>query len=206
MPDHIESVPLDFPQAHKVADWEGVKHDLLWVIAAGKKYQSVAETMDFIILEALSAAIIVRYGRANVNGERRCIHPEMIRSLSLEQQQDHKFFKDLRNKFFAHSVNNFEENFCTAFFNNLHSSNPVFNQISAQHSRMVALSTQDILKVVSLSERLVEIIQGQLKIEIKKTAEIVRKMPIAELIKKATFSVQTRESAGKNRSRKIRLG
>lgn len=175
-----------------------------WVTTVGKQYDAVWANHDFFILEALSTAIIIMYGRANVTGVRRRIPCEMIRSLSPEQQKDHKYFMDLRDKFIAHSVNDFEECYCVAAIKNMHSSNPEFDQVNIQLHRIISLSVGDIKKIVSLSEILSEKLELQIGNEKLKVTDIAKKIPINDLINnKFPSTKSTRESAGKQRRKRI---
>jgi len=195
---------LDFPEAYELADLGGIKRDLEWVVTVGIKYDAVWANHDFFILEALSTAIIIMYGRANVKGVRRIIPHEMIKSLSLEQQKDHKYFMDLRDKFIAHSVNDFEECYCVAAIKNVQSSNPEFDQVNIQLHRIIALSVGDIKKIVSLAEILIEKIESLIKSEKYRVTDIAKKIPMNDLVNnKFPSAKSTIETAGKQRRKRI---
>lgn len=203
MPDAIEQIPLDFPEAHKLADLEGIKQDLEWVINVGEKYNSLIAKYAFIELEAFCAAMIIRYARTHVSGDRRRVYLGIVKSLSSDQQEDHKYFMNLRDKFIAHSVNNFEENFSVAYIKNVKSLKPEFDQVSVHHSRLVSLAVSDINKLVLLAKVLLEKINNQVKIEKDIVTSIIKLIPIKRLIKNGfPSSALTRESAGKKRNRK----
>ncbi len=201
----ISQVPLDFKEAHMLADLEGIKHDLEWVISAGKAYGDIGKQYFYIIPEALCIAIIVKYARVRMTGERRLVPLEWIKSLSKKEQEDHEYFMNLRNKFIAHSVNNLEENYSVAYIKNIDSTNPEFDQVQQHHSRVVSFSVLDIMKIISLAEKLLEKVQEQIEIEKPKVIEKAKKIPLNELIKhRLDNQISTKDNAGKSRSRKIK--
>lgn len=99
--------PLNFKEAIVLADLQGIKQDLEWIIQAGNKYIELNKLLnDPLLLEALFFAFIARYGRTHQSGARTPIPKIWIKALSSTQQIAHKYFMDLRNKHVAHSVNN----------------------------------------------------------------------------------------------------
>jgi hypothetical protein len=175
-------VPIDFKEANDYADLEGIKQDLLWVVKAADKYPKI-DIRDTFTGEAFTFALIMKYGRAHNTGERRSIPKKWIDELADEYQNDHNKFMALRNRYVAHSVNDFEENYAQVYIKNITSEQPEFNQVSVMHKRVVGISTDDVNKLACLSKILIAKIELQMKEEKNRVEEIARGIPIKELIK-----------------------
>lgn len=202
---HLSQVPLNFKEAWDLADLEGRKHDLEWVKEVGQKYLKCFHEIDeFIIHEVFCSAIIVRYGRANSTGRKKKIPDECFEGLTQEEKDNHKFFMNLRNLHYAHSVNNYEFNIPKAGVNNINSSNPEFNQVGVIHTRVIKLNNQEIRNIVSLAEKLLLNLESQIKEEKDKVTEIAKNIPISQLIQnKFPEIVTTKKAAGEKRKRKL---
>src|SRR5215470_14064927 len=112
-------VDFSVKEAQRLADLTGIQRDL----EATEKFcdRFLAEAEIFFnrgsestadkseLLDAFCTAAIVRYGRSFTSGVRVGVPPEVIQSLPQEQQESHRFFLNLRDKWVAHSVNAFEE-------------------------------------------------------------------------------------------------
>jgi len=153
---HYSNVPLDFPEAHRFADLNGIKQDLEWVIRVGPKYFEYKKQLNFDLTESLFIALVVKYGRVHAIGERRRIPAQWIKCLPEEELEAHNYVINLRNKYVAHSVNNFEENIPVAYIKDINSENPEFNQVSVQHTQVVAVSREDINLIIGLAKKFLE--------------------------------------------------
>ena len=192
---NYSSVPINFKEANDYADLEGVKQDLLWVVEASKKYKEINILRDFITREAFTFALIIKYARANISGKRRWIPRKWIEELSADEQKDHYYFMALRNKYVAHSVNDYEENYSKVYIKNIASKNPEFNQISVLHTRVVSIGAGDAKKLCELSNKLIKKIEFVMEAEKAKVEEITKKIPMKELVK---YKYSKQFSSGKN--------
>ena len=106
------SVRFHVPEAQLLADLAGVETDLLAVERTCERFivERAKEQPDLELLEIACAAALVRYGRTFTSGGRAGVPAEILSALDHEQQQWHQYFKDLRDKWVAHSVNSFEDN------------------------------------------------------------------------------------------------
>jgi hypothetical protein len=64
---------------------------------------------DKVLIDALSTASLVRYARCFVTGKRATLDTQRIAHLPGDPIRVHEYYKDLRDKLAAHSVNPFEE-------------------------------------------------------------------------------------------------
>ena len=200
----IKWFPLDFKEAHHLADLEGIKKDLEWVIAAGHSYGSIGRILYPILPEALCVAIVIKYARSHKESKRRKIPKKWIEELSPEEQAEHEYIMNLRDKFFAHSDNDFEGNYSVAYVKNPNSLNPEFDQVQTHHQRVLSLSLKDILRFVKLSERLLKKVDKQIKKEKPLVIEKAKQIPLDELIKhRLSDWVPKKATAGQSRDKKI---
>jgi hypothetical protein len=114
---HWRSVSFHIPEAQALADLTGVESDLISAESICDRFiaESEKESRDWQLQEILCAAAIVKYGRAFPSRARQGVATEFVSKLSAEHQELHRFFKDLRDKWIAHSVNSFEENEVSAW-------------------------------------------------------------------------------------------
>lgn len=90
-------VPLNFKEAHHLADLKGIEQDLLWVVEMGDYYveQRVSTKSVFALSEALCIAMVVKYGRCFATGERRRLPKQWIDEMDLSQRKLHSYFIDV---------------------------------------------------------------------------------------------------------------
>ncbi|MDD5109553.1 MAG: hypothetical protein PHC29_08685 [Candidatus Omnitrophica bacterium] len=182
----VSPVPINFKEANNYADLEGIKQDLLWVIEAANKYSEI-DIRDTITKEAFTFAILIKYRRANTSGERRRIPKQWIDELSDDDQNDHHKFMALGNKYIAHSVNDFEENYAQVRIKNNASGQPEFDQISVMHTRVTSIGVDGISRLVCLSKALITKIELQMKKEKCRVEEIAKGIPI-DCLKKHKYT------------------
>ena len=196
---------LDFPEAHALGDLEGIKQDLEWVIQAAHFYKEEhnKRNYEFCLFEALCIALVVKYARGHMTGERRRIPIQWLADFSDEEKSNHQYFMDYRNKFVAHSVNGFEENFAVAYFKDVQLGNPTFSQVHGRHGRIVSLSIAETHDLSRLAAKLLIKVNAQIEIEKKIVTDIVRAMPIDQILKQEPIALaMNKEHAGLTRKRK----
>jgi len=198
-------VNLDIPEAQFLADLTGVEEDL----------KATAEICDLLLgefakgpsnlslLEALTSAALVRYARPFLSGVRTRIPASVFDGLSQQQRADHQWFKELRDKYIAHSVNAFEENQVVAYlFPEERESRGVSN-IEVQQTRLASLGTEDVQRLKALSLDLQRWVEQLIKAEKQKVLAIARSLPVDALYHKVDPPARaaTRADAGKSRKR-----
>src|SRR3989344_1163128 len=116
MPGHHRAVEVTLPEAELLADLYGIVFDLNRAAKLCSKAVEFSKfpDRDYELIEGLVAAAIVRYFRCFSKGVRCWLHPKDIENLGKDLLEDHDYFKAIRDKYVAHSVNPFEETFVTA--------------------------------------------------------------------------------------------
>ncbi len=190
-------VDLNVPEAKILADLSGIENDLETtaqlcdLILNQLKTQGIKE---HIFLEALTAAALVRYARSFTIGVRRKLPDSIIAILSEQELTDHMWFKDLRDKNIAHSVNAFEENHVVAHLVPEEVGPKGVSSISVQQSRLSLLSFENYKRLNTLSLKLKDQVTQRIKAEKEKVLQAARKLPVDELYERvdspSTFSTQ----------------
>lgn len=106
-------VNIPLPEAKRLADLYGVANDLRACRDYCEKYlQTVATilqpTDDGKHLECFSVYIFVKYGRCFKGGVRWDTEKQILKTLSPEDSDLHQLIIAIRDKYIAHSVNDFE--------------------------------------------------------------------------------------------------
>ena len=178
---------VDFsrPEAQRLADLNGIDFDLRTVseycdLFLSKEYPGTSRE-ESQVMAALCVAAIVSYGRTISSGVRTGITLEQIEKLPEHLQEAHRYFKDFRDKFVAHSVNALEENTVKAYLVPAERGPRAVASISVQHGRVMMLSGYDMTGLRDLANALIAIVATDAEIENKAVLELARSLPIDTL-------------------------
>ena len=199
------SVRYHVTEAQKLADLTGVETDLLSVVRFCERFlaEQEKELPDRELLEIICSAALVKYGRAFASGVRAALPNAVVEALGEEYQVSHQHFKDLRDKWIAHSVNSFEENEVSAWLMPPERGPLGITGISVRQQRITHLSRSAIAALCELASE----IRSRLVVHIAQ--ENARVLAIAQAQPPAPFYSQLdvarlpgMEPPGKARRRK----
>lgn len=176
-------VKLDLKEAQQLlADLTGVENDLEATKAICELLmKELRESQpEWQLIEALTAAALVRYARSFTTGVRR-IPEDVLSCLSPNLLEAHNWFKDLRHKYIAHSVNAFEENQVVAYLIPEESGTKGVSSISVQQTRLASLGSKDIKKLKEICSELRKHIMPLIEAEKSKVLSLAQKLPLEEL-------------------------
>src|SRR5712691_10749508 len=114
-------VNLDIREAQLLSDLTGIEHDLKATVTLCNRLEAALKDTfegrqhDLITLETFTTAALVRYARSFTSGVRARLPKQILQGLPPKLLDDHRWFKALRDKYVAHSVNAFEENMVVAY-------------------------------------------------------------------------------------------
>lgn len=173
-------------EAQFLADLTGVEDDLrttedICRLLLEKKleFQPDEPLMGSTLQEALCSAAIIRYGRSFTSSRVRAKVPQnIIASLPVEQQEIHEYFKNLRNKWIAHSENDFEENTVRAYLTPEERGPRKISQIGVQHAHVTCLGREDISRLKNLAAEVRERVAVVIKSENQKVLEYAQSLPV----------------------------
>lgn len=178
---------IDFsrPEAQRLADLTGVDFDLRSVVEYCDLFLSkpfpAASREESQVMAALCIAAVVSYGRTIATGVRSGITMEQLEKLPEHLLEAHKYFKDFRDKFVAHSVNAFEENSVKAYLVPEERGPRAVASISVQHARVMMLSPYDMTGLRDLANALLAIVGADTEIEKKTVLTYAQSLPIDPL-------------------------
>jgi hypothetical protein len=105
--------------------------------------------------------------------------------LTVQQRSNHARFKDIRNKFIAHSVNAFEESEAKAYYCVERLEQEGITSIAYGHRRVIGLSGQDWTDIIDLASTWLRYVEQKLREETARLLPIVRQIPLDTLFKSA---------------------
>jgi hypothetical protein len=173
---HSRVVEVTLPEAETLADLYGIRFDLEAASYLCVKAVDLGQPTphDYQVVEGLIAAAVIRYGRCFSSGVRLGLHRKDLADLSNRALEAHDYFKALRDKFVAHSVNPFEETYVTASASERDGVRfPIQSVGPGQHRLVLSMDTAKALshlisavegvvrqKIVSEERRLLGVIQA----------------------------------------------
>ncbi len=128
----------------------------------------------------------MRYSRPFATGVRTWLKEEALETLSEPQRRKHDRLQAFRDKHIAHSVNAFEESQPVARYwvERVHEEG--ITSVECNHTRVVGLSSADVEDVIELTTAILSYVDECLEQEKATVLEIVRAMPVEEVLSKAT--------------------
>lgn len=169
---------VDFSNAEtqRLADLSGVEADLSTTENFCDRLDAELkrQPLDILLIEALSAAALIKYGRTFASGVRTGVPAEVISNLPPDQQAAHQLFKDLRDKWVAHSVNAFEDTKVVAYLVSSEKGNQGVSSIGVQHTRVLSLSRAQVALLKQLASAVRVHIRALIKNENAKALECAR--------------------------------
>jgi len=177
-------VEIDLTEAADLADLSGIQVDLQTALRFSEILKRILESerTDWDLVDPLSTAILVRYSRPFVKGVRRWLGDEALRALSPAQRAKHEHLRLFRDKHIAHSVNAFEDNQPVARYwvERVHEEG--ITAVECNHTRISGLSSADIEAVIELTTAMLAYVEVNLKAEKARVLEIVRQLPLKEVL------------------------
>ena len=138
-------------ESYALADLTGAATDLSSTIALCQLYidEAQRDQPGVHILEAVCAAALVRYGRALGSGVRTGLQvSDVLAGLAPEDREMNRDFKDLRDKWIAHSVNAFEENDVLLWLMPLERGQMEIMDATVRERRVIRLSEEGMVEPV----------------------------------------------------------
>ena len=110
-PRKLPTVRVDFAEAGHLADLLSIHQDHSFTIGASTRLLEAINEMpgDSVLIQSLWTAALISYIRCFASGKRYGLSEEILSRLEGAPIDVHRFYKHLRDKHIAHSVNPFEE-------------------------------------------------------------------------------------------------
>ena len=175
-------VEISLPEAADLADLTGIRYDLDSARSLARLLAKMLDENNWNLVDPMSTAILVRYSRPFVKGVRKWLGGDALAALTPNQREKHARLRAFRDKHIAHSVNAFEENQPVARYWVDRVTDEGISSIECNHTRITGLSSADLEDVIELTTAILSHVDSQLEKEKAKVLEIVRQMPIDEVL------------------------
>ncbi len=178
------NIPFTRSESKRLAHLSGALNDLRQTASYCRIALRIDTAGDFILTEAIQAAAIMRYGRSYGGGIR---HPhqvtsEMIAGLPIQLQEAHKFFDGVRDKYIAHSVNDWELNIPAIEATYETKDGPLeVRSIQTTDERVVGIGSDHLRLLLELSDSLGKVIEVEMELEKAKLLKIALSLSQIEL-------------------------
>lgn len=179
MPGLHRAVEVKMPEADVLADLYGIEYDLSTAsyVCAKAVELSQLEQRDYLHVEALVSAAIVRYGRCFSTGARLGLTREDIQGLDSAALEVHDYFKALRDKFVAHSVNPYENSYVTASASERDGVKFPIESVNPGYHRLV-LSANEAQGLSLLITKVKAIVNERIECERAKLLAFIKTLPL----------------------------
>jgi hypothetical protein len=195
------------PQAKWLSDLTGVQSDLNAVARICERVQSDARKFKFepgvnavammeerMLAADLVCAAIVRFMRTHGTGVRSGIPAAWLDELPIGLVTAHAYFKNLRDKFIAHSVNPLEDNQVFAWVRGYGTSGAQVTHVNASPGRYLP-GADDAALLGRLTNSLLARVSQEIEAESARLLEIARRLSIDEVCKRGTEELPIPEPA-----------
>jgi hypothetical protein len=108
--DKLPTLRFESNEAGKLADLVGIAQDLAFVEEATKRLSKLMRenSEDSVLIRSLWSSALVAYIRCFTSGKRFGLNNDIFSTID-GGEATHQYFKDVRDKHIAHSINPFEE-------------------------------------------------------------------------------------------------
>lgn len=179
MPGVHRAVEVKLPEAAVLADLYSVQYDLEIATHLSKAAREAGATRphDSLVVEGLVSAALIRYCRCFSTNVRLGLRRADIEELGAEALGQHDYFKNLRNKFVAHSANPFEENWVTATASERDGVRYPITSVAHGSHRML-LSVGEARALGALIKQVREVVDTKIKAEEKRLLSVIQQLPL----------------------------
>ena len=177
----LRSVEFQHPEARRLADLVGVSHDLMLVGEYCQQYYAhdrFASTEEMIICRSLFIAATVGYCRTLGSSVRSGVTQEQILQLPQQLQETHQYFKSLRDKYVAHSVNAFEENHVKVWLVPPEAGSPAIASIGHCHNELATPSMETMIVLEDLAQNVLKLVKAEMETEQARLYKLAASLPL----------------------------
>lgn len=181
---NLQTFDFCVSETRYLADLYGIRGDLHAVRISAEIFLRLpqAESVEqFFVKRALCWASIATYGRTFGIGIREPLPLRVIESLGQALAESHRYFKALRDRWVAHSVNNFEQSAVTIQASINADGAWDIASVGDKHSNVAMLSHSDMAKLLALSTALIDAVKGEIEREQARVLEIARSFDLSPL-------------------------
>lgn len=178
MPTHSRAVEVKHKEAAVLADLYSINYDLgLATHLAKAARKAAANGEDTIVVEGIITASLIRYFRCFATNVRLGLVRSDLAELNDKLLKQHDYFKHLRDKFVAHSVNPFEENWVTATAS-IRDDLPQPITSLAHGCHRLVLHASEARELCALIKQVRYIVEAKIKAEEQRLLSVIQALPL----------------------------
>lgn len=179
MPATHGLVEVKLPEAAELADLYGIEHDLVNVQHYCARALEFADPPhpDYLMVEALISAAVVRYFRCFPDRVGVSLTRSDIAQLAPEFFDLHEYYKKLRDKFIAHSVNPFEDSYVTVSVTERDGKKYPVESVNPGFHRFL-LSRKDAKSLIHLVNGVIDLVRTRIEVEERKLLALLQSLPV----------------------------
>ena len=167
------------PEAGDLMDAHGIRRDFVTSKAEAHyllSHLANADPIDFLLIQALTTSLIVRYCRPFAKGVRKSqIARDLVGELSSTEGLYHQRNLDLRNKHIAHSVNSFETNYLYAEWIEKPMMPSTITKIGVAETKIIGLNSAELEAIVSITEKYIGSLDKLIAAETQRVLELAKR-------------------------------
>lgn len=198
---------VDYEEAKKLADLASIYQDLSFTIEALKRLKQLLkdDSKDNILIQSLWTAALISYVRCFSSGKRFGLKENIFEKLESDLEGGgiacHRYYKNLRDKHIAHSVNPFEQAVVGLVLSELNNPKREVQGVATLLQKLICVGIESVESLLRLAVIAFKEVAKQAKEYEAKTLEVGKGLPIDSLYSKARPRIVTPppEDAGKAR-------
>jgi hypothetical protein len=180
---------LEIEEARYLANLFGIEYDLRSTINWCKKFDSLFADKELgWLIEPITVAILINFIRAFGGGVRNRNALHLLKLLNDGQKKQYEYFKNVRDKHIAHSVNEFETNYVKACYIEENPKEGI-KSIGLGSTRVIALSSNEINEIENICTTLLQGLKKEIETEKVNLLKFTKKNYTVEDIKKMKICV-----------------
>jgi hypothetical protein len=176
-------VQAEYEEALKLADVYSILQELKSVMETCTRLRQLlkAEQIDWLLIESLWTAALIRYSRCYASGKRHGLSEDIYKDLPGDAIGVHRLYENLRNKHIAHSVNPFEQVKVGLILSSENSQEKKVMEVSPYLMKLVPTTDDDVRQLGALVKVLVNKLMKNGEQYEEEALRVGRSLPIDEL-------------------------
>ena len=184
---------VDYEEAKKLADLASIYQDLSFTIDTLKRLLRLLKENDEdrVLIQSLWTAALISYARCFSSGKRFGLSESIFEKLEGDPIGCHRYYRNLRDKHIAHSVNPFEQVVVGLVLSEPDNPKREVLGVATLSQKLVCTDIEGVEALLTLASVVREEVARQAKEYQAKTLEVGKGLPIDTLYSKATIRTIT---------------
>lgn len=203
MAKNLPVVEVNYEEAKKLVDYSSIQNDLRFMIEQLSRLLKLLKekSEDRILIQSFFTSALIAYFRCFSHGKRLRLSPNIFKDLKGEPLGVHNYYKNLRDKLVAHSVNPFEETKVGLVLSNPKERPPKIEGVVRLSRQLISLTPEGVNNFLKLALHAESFVGKQIQKYITKTLKAGKHLSIDALYSKSSMKsyVPSSNEAGTTR-------